>query len=58
MLSQGMAPIKELFAKARKGKWLIGADVARYAADLSDKLGAFKKKIGVSRALLVHVSCP
>ncbi len=46
MLSQGMAPIKELFAKARKGKWLIGADVARYAADLSDKLGAFKKKIG------------
>ncbi|WP_208442255.1 phage tail protein, partial [Bartonella raoultii] len=35
-----------LFAKARKGKWLIGADVARYAADLSDKLGAFKKKIG------------
>ncbi|WP_375706355.1 phage tail tape measure protein [Bartonella sp. CL2QHWL] len=46
MLAQGMAPIKELFAKARKGKWLIGADVARYAADLSDKLGAFKKKIG------------
>ncbi|MBX4336399.1 phage tail protein [Bartonella raoultii] len=46
MLSQGMAPIKELFAKARKGKWLIGADVAQYAADLSDKLGAFKKKIG------------
>ncbi|WP_375660996.1 phage tail tape measure protein [Bartonella sp. CL71SXKL] len=46
MLTQGMAPIKELFAKARKGKWLIGADVARYAADLSDKLGAFKKKIG------------
>ncbi|WP_254475322.1 phage tail protein [Bartonella sp. B1098] len=46
MLSQGMAPIKELFAKARKGKWLLGADVARYAADLSDKLGAFKKKIG------------
>ncbi|SSZ40153.1 tail protein [Bartonella grahamii] len=46
MLAQGMAPIKELFAKARKGKWLIGADVARYAADLSDKMGAFKKKIG------------
>ncbi|WP_208435027.1 phage tail protein [Bartonella phoceensis] len=46
MLAQGMAPIKEMFAKARKGKWLIGADVARYAADLSDKLGAFKKKIG------------
>ncbi len=46
MLAQGMAPIKELFAKARKGKWLIGADVAQYAADLSDKLGAFKKKIG------------
>lgn len=46
MLAQGMAPIKELFAKAQKGKWLIGADVARYAADLSDKLGAFKKKIG------------
>ncbi|WP_455475702.1 phage tail tape measure protein [Bartonella sp. B17] len=46
MLSQGMEPIKELFAKARKGKWLIGADVAQYAADLSDKLGAFKKKIG------------
>ncbi len=46
MLAQGMAPIKELFAKARKGKWLIGADVAHYAADLSDKMGAFKKKIG------------
>ncbi|MCL6230200.1 phage tail tape measure protein [Bartonella bilalgolemii] len=46
MLAQGMEPIKELFAKAQKGKWLIGADVARYAADLSDKLGAFKKKIG------------
>ncbi|WP_455480078.1 phage tail protein [Bartonella sp. B23] len=46
MLSQGMEPIKDLFAKARKGKWLIGADVAQYAADLSDKLGAFKKKIG------------
>ncbi|ACS51161.1 phage tail protein [Bartonella grahamii as4aup] len=46
MLAQGMAPIKELFAKARKGKWLIGADVAQYAADLSDKMGAFKKKIG------------
>ncbi len=46
MLAQGMAPIKELFAKARKGKWLIGADVARYAADLSNKMGAFKKKIG------------
>ncbi|MET3560849.1 hypothetical protein ABID39_001565 [Bartonella japonica] len=46
MLSQGMEPIKELFEKARKGKWLIGADVARYAADLSDKMGAFKKKIG------------
>ncbi|AGF74135.1 phage tail protein [Bartonella australis AUST/NH1] len=46
MLSQGMEPFKELFAKARKGKWLIGADVAHYAADLSDKLGAFKKKIG------------
>ncbi|ATO57116.1 phage tail tape measure protein [Bartonella sp. 1-1C] len=46
MLAQGMEPIKELFAKAKKGKWLIGADVARYAADLSDKLGAFKKKIG------------
>ncbi|AQX26359.1 hypothetical protein Bra60_003390 [Bartonella sp. Raccoon60] len=46
MLAQGMAPIKELFAKARKGKWLIGSDVASYAADLSDKMGAFKKKIG------------
>ncbi|WP_208434525.1 phage tail tape measure protein [Bartonella taylorii] len=46
MLAQGMTPIKELFAKARKGKWLIGADVAQYAADLSDRLGAFKKKIG------------
>ncbi|OPB31370.1 phage tail tape measure protein [Bartonella sp. AR 15-3] len=46
MLAQGMKPIKELFAKAQKGKWLIGADVARYAADLSDKLDAFKKKIG------------
>ncbi|ALE02856.1 Phage tail protein [Bartonella ancashensis] len=46
MLSQGMEPIKELFEKAQKGGWLIGADVSQYAADLSDKLGAFKKKIG------------
>ncbi|WP_442864458.1 phage tail protein [Bartonella sp. A05] len=46
MLSQGMEPIKDLFAKARKSGWLIGADVAQYAADLSDKLGAFKKKMG------------
>ncbi|ENN90830.1 phage tail tape measure protein [Bartonella schoenbuchensis] len=46
MLSQGMEPIKELFEKAKKSGWLMGADVAHYAADLSDKLGAFKKKLG------------
>ncbi|WP_455474987.1 phage tail tape measure protein [Bartonella sp. B30(2025)] len=46
MLSQGMGKIKSLFADARKGKWMIGADVARYAADLSDKLGAFKSQLG------------
>ncbi|WP_212112962.1 phage tail tape measure protein [Bartonella queenslandensis] len=46
MLSQGMKPIQKLFAQARKGKWLIGADVASYAADLTDKLDDFKKKVG------------
>ncbi|WP_455481300.1 phage tail protein [Bartonella sp. B12(2025)] len=46
MLSQGMEKIKSLFADARKGKWMIGADVARYAADLSDKFGAFKSQLG------------
>ncbi|WP_039760486.1 phage tail tape measure protein [Bartonella queenslandensis] len=46
MLSQGMKPIQKLFAQARKGKWLIGADVASYAADLTDKLDDFKKKLG------------
>ncbi|WP_332060844.1 phage tail protein [Bartonella sp. CB74] len=46
MLSQGMGKIKDLFADARKGKWMIGADVAEYAADLSDKLGAFKSQLG------------
>ncbi|WP_208442426.1 phage tail protein, partial [Bartonella raoultii] len=45
MLSEGMAPIQQLFAQTRQGKWLMGDDTAQYAAELSNKLDAFKEKI-------------